>query len=139
MKKIEYEAAFGSLSKMIDIYRGKIKEALEERNIAVVYFGNAPAVNPSDDEYFDCYSLLKYENGEMLLADGCGLEEYPEVSTILTTEQVASGEINNCHFAKAFAKANWQLWDDVEEEGPNSWDSLYYCLCEAINECADEE
>ena len=50
MKKIEYEAAFGSLSKMIDIYRGKIKEALEERNIAVVYFGNAPAVNPSDDE-----------------------------------------------------------------------------------------
>ncbi|MBQ1213647.1 MAG: hypothetical protein IIX81_01300 [Tidjanibacter sp.] len=139
MKKIEYEEAFGSLSKMIDIYRGKIKEALEERNIAVVYFGNAPAVNPSDDEYFDCYSLLKYENGEMLLADGSGLDEYPEESTVLTAEQVAAGEINNCHFAKAFAQANWQLWDDVEEEGPNSWDSLYYCLCEAINECADEE
>ena len=138
MKKIEYEEAFGSLSKMIDIYRGKIKEALEERNIAVVYFGNAPAVNPSD-EYFDCYSLLKYENGEMLLADGSGLDEYPEESTVLTAEQVAAGEINNCHFAKAFAKANWQLWDDVEEEGTNSWDSLYYCLCEAINECADEE
>lgn len=139
MKKIEYEEAFGSLSKMIDIYRGKIKEALEERNIAVVYFGNAPAVNPSDDEYFDCYSLLKYENGEMLLADGSGLDEYPEESTVLTAEQVAAGEINNCHFAKAFAQASWRLWDDVEEEGPNSWDSLYYCLCEAINECADEE
>ncbi|MBQ7310639.1 MAG: hypothetical protein IJW88_03835 [Alistipes sp.] len=107
MKKIEYEEAFGSLSKMIDIYRGKIKEALEERNIAVVYFGNAPAVNPSDDEYFDCYSLLKYENGEMLLADGSGLDEYPEVSTVLTAEQVAAGEVSNCHFAKAFANANW--------------------------------
>lgn len=127
MKKIEYEEAFGSFSEMIDIYREKIKEALEERNIAVVYFGNAPAVNPSD-EYFDRYSLLKYENGEMLLADGSGLDEYPEESTVLTAEQVASGEIKNCHFAKAFAKANWQLWDDVEEEGPNSWDSLYYCL-----------
>ena len=65
MKKIKYEEPVGKISEMIDLYRAKIKEALEERNIAVVYFGNAPATNPNDEDYFDCYEMLRYENGEM--------------------------------------------------------------------------
>ena len=112
---------------------------MEERNIAVVYFGNAPAVNPNDEDYFDCYELLKYEIGEMQLAVADGLDDYPEESTVLTKEQVESGRLNECHFAEAFANADLQYWEDIEQEGANSWDSLYYCLCGAINECADEE
>ena len=112
---------------------------MEERNIAVVYFGNAPAVNPNDEDYFDCYELLKYEIGEMQLAVAEGLDEYPEETTILTKEQVEAGKLEECQFAEAFANADWQYWEDIEQEGANSWDSLYYCLCGAINECADEE
>ena len=138
MKSIKYEAPAGQISEMIDLYRAKIKEALDERNIAVIYFGNAPATNPNDD-YFDCYEMLKYENGEMKLAVANGLDDYPEESTILTKEQVESGKLDECHFTKAFTNADWKYWEDVEREGANSWDSLYYCLCSAINECADEE
>lgn len=112
---------------------------MEERNIAVVYFGNAPAVNPNDEDYFDCYELLKYEIGEMQLAVADGLDDYPEESTVLTKEQVESGRLNECHFTETFANADWQYWEDIEQEGANSWDSLYYCLCGAINKCADEE
>ena len=139
MKNIKYEAPVGQISELIDLYRAKIKEALEERNIAVVDFGNAPATNPNDEDYFDCYELLKYENGEMQLAVADGLDDYPEESTILTKEQVESGELKECHFAEAFANADWQYWEDIEQEGANSWNSLYYCLCEAINEVAKQE
>lgn len=125
---------------MVEAYRALTKEALEERNIAVVWFGNAPAVNPSTNYEFDCYELLKYENGEMLLAQAnLKWSEDTEVSVVLTKEQVEAGAVSKYHFAEAFANADWKTWDDVEEEGPNSWDSLYYCLCEAINDCADEE
>ena len=138
MKNIVYKEQIGKSSERIEAYRSKIKEALDERNIAVVYFGNAPAANPNDD-YFDCYELLKYENGEMQLAVADGLDDYPEESTILTKEQVESGKLNECHFADAFANADWQYWEDIEQEGANSWDSLYYCLCEVINEVAKKE
>ena len=139
MKSIKYEEPVGKISELIDLYRAKIKEALEERNIAVVYFGNAPATNPNDEDYFDCYELLKYENGEMQLAVADGLDDYPDESTILTKEQGESGELKGCHFAEAFANADWQYWEDIEREGANSWNSLYYCLCEAINEVAKQE
>ena len=139
MKKIKYEAPVDQISKMIDLYRAKIKEALEERNIAVVYFGNAPATNPNDEDYFDCYEMLPYENGEMQVAVAEGLDDYPDQSTILTKEQVEAGKLADCHFAEAFANADWKYWEDVEREGANSWDSLYYCLCSIINECADKE
>lgn len=86
MKKIKYEQPVGKPSEMIDLYKAKIKEALDERNIAVIYFGNAPATNPNDEDYFDGYELLKYENGEMLLAKAEDLDDYPEKSTVLTKE-----------------------------------------------------
>ena len=139
MKKIMYEQPVGKPSEMIDLYKAKIKEALDERNIAAIYFGNAPATNPNDEDYFDGYELLKYENGEMLLAKADGLDDYPEKSTVLTKEQVEAGALKNSHFAVAYENADWCLWDDVEQEGANSWDSLYYCLCEAINECAPKK
>ena len=138
MKKIQYEEAVGAYGEMIDIYAEKVKNALDERNIAVVYFGNAPAANPNDENW-DCYDMLKYENGEFVLANACGLDDYPEESTILTKEEYEAGALAECHFAEAFAKAEWDTWYNLEQEGPNSWDSLYYCLCQAINECADEE
>ena len=139
MKSIKYEEPVDKIGEMVDLYRTKIKEALAERNIAVVYFGNAPATNPNDEDYFDCYELLKYENGEMQLAVAEDLEDYPDESTILTKEQVEAGELKECHFAEAFANADWQYWEDIEQEGANSWNSLYYCLCEAINEVAKQE
>ena len=143
MKKIKYEQPVGKLSGMIDLYRAKIKEALEERDIAVVYFGsNAPATNPNDEEGFLCFEMLKYVNGEMQLAevnDWDNLGDSSEEPTILTKEQVESGKLDECHLAEAFADAAWEYWDDVAQEGAHSWDSLYYCLCGAINECANEE
>ena len=139
MQKIQYKQPVGASGEMIDLYRTKIKDALDERNIMIVYFGNAPATNPNDEDYLDCYELLKYENGEIQLAVAEDLDDYPEEPTILTKEQVESGKLNECHFAEAFANADWQYWEDIEQEGANSWDSLYYCLCEAINEVAKKE
>ena len=139
MKKIKYEEPICKMSEMVEAYRTKIKEALEERNIAVVWFGNAPATNPND-EYFECYELLKYEDGLMWLAQSnAEWNKNTDVSTVLTKEQVEAGAVNEYHFAETFNNAIWQMWEWVEEEGANSWDSLYYCLCEAINNCADED
>lgn len=138
MKKIVYEELVGEMSEMVEAYRTKIKEALEERNIAVVWFGNAP--NPTTDDEFGCYELLKYQDGLIWHAQSYAeWNENTEVSTVLTREQVEAGAVSEYHFAEAFNNAIWQMWEWVEENGLHSWDSLYYCLCEAINECADEE
>ena len=139
MKEIKYEEFSGKLSELADMYVAKIKEALDERNIVAIYFGNAPATNPSDEDYFDCYELLKYEDGEFMLAKAEGLDDYTESSTIYTKAHVETGVLAKSKFAEAFANAEWESWGDVEQEGANSWDSLYYCLCEAINEYASKK
>ena len=58
MKKIKYEQPVGKPSEMIDLYKAKIKEALDERNIAAIYFGNAPATNPNDEDYDDLLTTV---------------------------------------------------------------------------------
>lgn len=144
MKKINYNRPYHSSRwEKIEIYRKLIHEALERRGIYGIIFSNAPAVNPQTCYEFDCYELLKFEDGKMLHATT--RQEYPENPIIFTKEQYDGGFLNaldqqnRSTWADEFKNAKWYKWDDVEEQNQYSWDSLYYCICEAISECADED
>ena len=144
MKKIEYKRPYHSdRYEKIPIYRKLIREALERRSIFGIIFENAPAVNPHTCDVFWCYELLKFENGKMFHATvRCDI---PNSAIIFTKEQYEDGflqkfdEQNNSNWAGEFQNAKWYRWEEVEEQNQYSWDCLYYCVTEAINQCADED
>ena len=144
MKKIEYKRPYHSdRYEKIAIYRQLICAALERRSIFGIIFENAPAVNPQTYDEFWCYELLKFEIGGMLHATvRC---ENPDSAIIFTKEQYEDGflqkfdEQNNSNWSGEFQNAEWCRWEEVEEQNQYSWDSLYYCVTEAINQCADED
>lgn len=71
--------------------------------------------------------------------------ENPDKAIIFTKEQYEDGflqkfdEQNNSNWVGEFQDAKWYRWEEVEEQNQHSWDSLYYCVTEAINQCADED
>lgn len=144
MKRIEYKRPYHSdRYEKIAIYRKLICEALERRSIFGIIFENAPAVNPQTYDEFWCYEVLKFENGKMLHATvRC---KNPDNAIIFTKEQYEDGflqkfdEQNNSNWVGEFQNAKWYRCEEVEEQNQYSWDSLYYCVTEAINQCADED
>ena len=144
MRKIVYTRPYHSdRYEKIAIYRKLICEALERRSIFGIIFENAPAVNPQTFDEFWCYELLMFENGKMLHATvRC---ENPDSPIIFTKEQYEDGFLqkfdqqNHSNWSGEFQNAEWHRWEEVEEQNQYSWDSLYYCVTEAINKCADED
>ena len=64
-----------------------------------------------------------------------------EQTVVLTKEEFENGalakidEKYDTQLEEAFKTAEWTNWDTTTSAG---WDSLYYCLCKAINEACAE-
>lgn len=139
MKKIVYEEQVApTKSQEIKQYKNLIKEALAEREIYAVVFSNAPTTDP-DSDFYECYELLTFVNGQTRHAQLD--EEWYEQAVVLTKEEFENGalakidEKYDTQLEEAFKTAEWTNWDATTSAG---WDSLYYCLCEAINEACME-
>lgn len=107
---------------------------MAERDIYAVVFSNAPTTDP-DSDFYECYELLTFVNSKTRHAQLD--EDWYERSIVLTNEEFQNGALAkidqeyNTELEKAFETAKWTNWNAKTSAG---WDSLYLCLCEAINE-----
>lgn len=162
MRKIIYEEQVGKLSELDDLYIAKMKEALGERNIyGILFYDNPPHYHPSgvyygeNDPNFVSY-MLKFEQDRIYLAlydEDRSLDS--DKSVCFTKEQYKQGILAELDqewgsdWAEYFANEDaWKQVEDLMDEDDEFnfsggraylYADIYECICETINECADEE
>ena len=164
MKRINYEEPIGKLSEMDTLYLEVIKKALEERNIyGILFYNDAPRLLPAaivqgeNEGAFTAY-MLKCENGKISYAPYDEDHEPLDLENefCFTREQYEQGVLadldqqNDTNWMTFFEdKSVWlnlkdlfdDEWDDNNFSGARAYvyDDIYRSVCNAINECADEE